>query len=65
MNEKVLFKLVDVALNLVAVGLEREMILGRVKELEASGASPEAVVEALKAMRDEAIAKAQAAISGG
>ena len=63
MNEAALFKLVDLALNLVAIGLERDAILSKVKEMEASGASPSQVAEALKDMRDQAILKAQDAIS--
>lgn len=62
MNEALLFKLVDMALNVVAVGLERDMIVSTIKDMEANGATADQVVEAIRAMRDEAIAKAQAAV---
>lgn len=62
MNEAIIFKLVDTALNLVAIGLERDAIVSKVKEMEESGASPEQVSQALKEMRDLAILKAQDAI---
>jgi hypothetical protein len=62
MSEALLMKLADMALNLIAVGLERDMIVSKVKEMEANGATADDVVDALRAMRDEAIAKAQKAI---
>lgn len=63
MNEAVLFKLVDLALNAVAIGLERDAIVSRVKEMESQGASPDQIANALKDMRDQAILKAQDAIN--
>jgi hypothetical protein len=63
MNEAVLFKLVDLALNAVAIGLERDLIVSKVKEMEANGSTPQQVADALKDMRDQAILKAQDAIN--
>jgi fatty acid-binding protein DegV len=63
MNEAVLFKLVDLALNAVAIGLERDLIVSKVKEMEANGSTPQQVADALKDMRDQAILRAQDAIN--
>jgi anthranilate phosphoribosyltransferase len=63
MNEIALLKLLDIALTAAAVGLEREAILAKVTELQAKGATPEELVEAIRQMRDEAIAKAQGEIN--
>jgi len=57
MNEVVLWRLVDMALNAVAVGLERQAVIERVKALETEGKSPDEIADAIRAMRDEALAK--------
>lgn len=64
MSEALMFKLVDMALNVVFVGLERDLIVSTIKDMEAAGASPDDVVDAIRAMRDKAIADAQAVIDG-
>lgn len=64
MTDALIYKLVDLAFNALAVGLERDLILTKVKEMESSGATPEQVAEALRGMRDQAIQKAQEAIDG-
>jgi hypothetical protein len=56
-QEVVIWKLVDMALNAVAVGLERQAVIERVKVLETEGKSPDEIADAIKAMRDEALAK--------
>lgn len=63
MNEAALFRLVDLALNIFSLTLERDAIVSKVKEMEDSGASPQQVADALKDMRDQAILKAQDAIN--
>lgn len=64
MNEVIVFKLVDAALTAFQIGVAREDILMTAAKMEAEGATPQQVTEALVKMRDEAIAKAQAAVSG-
>lgn len=64
MTEAVILKLIDVALTAAAVGLEREAILDRVRGLQAAGATPEDITQALVTMRDDAIAEAQRKITG-
>lgn len=63
MKEEALFKLVDMALSLVQIGLEREVVLTRIQELEKAGRTAEEITEAIKVMRDEAIARAQSSIN--
>jgi hypothetical protein len=58
MTEAMLFKLLDMAFNAVSVGLERQVVLDKVRELELAGRSADEIAESLKRMRDEAIAKA-------
>jgi flagellar basal body P-ring protein FlgI len=48
----------EAILNLVAIKFERDLILAKVRELQDAGATPEQLVAALKAMRDEAIQNA-------
>lgn len=62
MNKAALLKLLDMGLLALSVGLERQAILDRVKAMQAQGSSAEQIADALKGMRDEAIAKARAAI---
>jgi hypothetical protein len=59
MSEAMIMKLIDVGLTAAAIGLERESILGRVTELQAQGATPEEIADALVRMRDDAINAAQ------
>lgn len=55
MNELVMWKLADMILNAVAVGLERQSILDKVKEMEVQGKTPDQIAEGIKQMRDDAI----------
>jgi hypothetical protein len=55
-------ELVLAALNLLAVGLEKGVIVGKVKEMEDAGMSKADITTELRKMRDDAIAKAQDAI---
>ena len=55
-------ELVMAALNLLAVGLEKGVIVGKVKEMEDAGMSKADITQALRKMRDDAIARAQDAI---
>jgi hypothetical protein len=55
-------ELVMAALNLLAVGLEKGVIVGKVKEMEDAGMSNADITKELRKMRDDAIAKAQDAI---
>ena len=54
--------LVLAALNLLAVGIEKGVIVGKVKEMEDAGMSKADITQALRKMRDDAIARAQDAI---
>jgi hypothetical protein len=62
MTEVVIWKLLDMAFNVASVAMEREAVIAKVKALEETGASPEAILTELTRMRDEAIAGAQDAI---
>jgi hypothetical protein len=64
MSEAMLFKLLDLALNAVALGLEADAIRTKMKEMQANGATADQVAEALVKMRDEAITNAQKAVDG-
>lgn len=64
MSEAVLLKLIDAALLAASVGLERENIMARVAVLQAEGATPEQIAQALVVMRNQAIADAEARIAG-
>lgn len=57
MNELVMWKLADMLLNAVAVGLERQAVLDKVKAMELEGKSADQITEAIKGMRDEALKK--------
>ena len=57
MNEAVLWKLADLAITAFQAGLERQVVVDRIKELEAQGKTPDELADALRSMRDEAIAK--------
>ena len=58
-----LYLLADALLGALAAKLERDVLLAKVRELEASGASPEAITDELRKMRDAAIAAAQTEIN--
>ena len=58
-----LYQLADVLLGALAAKIERDILLAKVQELEAKGATPEQLTDELRKMRDEAIAKAQAEIN--
>lgn len=55
MNEVIVWKLVDMAFDALQVGLERQVIVGKLKELEEKGATPDELADAIKQMRDEAL----------
>lgn len=54
--------IVEAALNLLAVGIERGVIIGKVKELEDSGASQQEIADALQKMRKDSEQAVQDAI---
>ena len=54
-----LYLLADALLGGLAAKLERDVLLSKVRELESSGASPEAITDELRKMRDAAIQAAQ------
>ncbi len=54
-----IYLLADALLSALAAKLERDVILAKVRELEAGGATLDEVTHALRKMRDEAIQKAQ------
>ena len=54
MLESTMWKVVDVALTLVQIGLEREAIVNAVKAREAAGDSPEQVIAYMTAIRNAA-----------
>ena len=60
MSEVLVMKLIDAALTAASVGLEREAILGKVTELQAKGATPDEIADALVGMRNDSINAAQA-----
>lgn len=62
MTEAALFKLADVVLTLVSMGIEAEAIRARVQDLESQGKSAQEVTESLHAWRLEEEAKTQTAI---
>ena len=64
MSEAMLFKLLDLALNAVDLGMRADAIRTKMKEMQANGATADQVAEALVKMRDEAIADAQKAVDG-
>jgi anthranilate phosphoribosyltransferase len=67
-EEAIIFHLLDLAFDAVSVGLEKDVVIAQVKAMEEKGATPAEIAAALKKMRDDAIATAQAAIdkaSGG
>jgi len=63
MTEIALLKLLDFGLTALSVGLERQAVLDAAKARLAAGDSPEQVADFLVGMRNDAIAKAQAAIN--
>jgi hypothetical protein len=62
MSEAAVLKLLDLGLTALSVGVEREAILAKVTELQAQGATPEQIADALVKMRDDAIAAAEKTI---
>ena len=61
MTEVAILKLLDIGLTALSVGIERQAILDTVSAKQAEGATPEQIAQELVKMRDEAIAKAEAA----
>ena len=55
MNELVLWKLAELVLNAVEIGLERSAVIDKVKVLEGEGKSPAEIADAIRQMRDEAL----------
>jgi hypothetical protein len=55
MEEVLLWKVLDFALSAVAAGIERQVVLDKVAQLELEGKSRSDISKALCAMRDEAI----------
>lgn len=62
MTEVMIYRLLDLGFNLLSLGLEREGVIAKVRELETSGATPAEVDAALRKMRDDAIAALRAAV---
>lgn len=58
----VIWKIADITLNLIAIGIERKAVLGKIKAMEEAGATPTDIVKALGDIADAAIAGAQAKI---
>lgn len=61
MTEVALLKLLDISLTALSVGLERQAILDKVAELQKGGATPEQLVDGIRKLRDDALAKAKLA----
>lgn len=55
-------ELLNLAFNLLAVGVNRGLILSTVDDMEKAGKSPQEITEALKALRKNSEIEAQAAI---
>lgn len=64
MTEVLLLKLLDIGMTAVSVGLEREEVLNKAREMQAAGATAEEIADALVKMRDDAIVEAQKQIDG-
>ena len=64
MSEIALLNLLDFGLPALSVGLERQAVLDAAKARIALGDTPEQVADFLVGMRNDAIAKAQKAITG-
>ena len=62
MSEIVIAKILDVALTLFVAGLNRADIVNKVREMEATGATPDEITDALQNMRQQSEAHAQAKI---
>ena len=58
-----LYMLADALLSALAVKLERDVVLARVKELESAGATPADIARAIRKMVDEAEKESQDAIN--
>ena len=54
-----LYMLADALLGAVAAKIERDVLLGRVREMELKGSTPDQITEELRKMRDTAINAAQ------
>lgn len=55
-------KLLELGFQLLSLKVEHDAIVGRVREMEAAGASQDEISAALEQMRDQALAAAQRAI---
>lgn len=58
-----IYLLADALLGALSAKIERDVILAKIREKEAAGATPEEIVTELHKMRDEAIQKAQETIN--
>jgi hypothetical protein len=63
MTEIVLLKLLDFGFTAAQIGLERQAVLDAATARVAAGDTPDQLVAFLAKMRDEAIAKAEKAVS--
>jgi len=59
----VIWKIAEMALNLIAIGIERKAVLSKIKAMEEAGATGEEIKAALSDIADAAIAGAQARIN--
>jgi cell division protein FtsB len=62
MSEVMILKLLDFSLTALSVGLERQVILDKVAEMQKAGATPDQLVEGVRKLRDDALAALQDAI---
>lgn len=63
MNKVVIWEIADIVLNLIAIGIERKVVLGKIKAMEEAGATPNEIVKGLGYIADAAIAGAQEKIN--
>jgi len=61
--EIVVAKIVDLALTAFMAGIERQAIVEDLRKMEAAGATPDEMTDALQAMRQAQEAKTQAKIN--
>lgn len=63
-REKIVYEFVLAALDAFAAGMEKEAIALKAQEMAANGATLNDITEAVKGMRDQAIADAQKVVDG-
>lgn len=64
MSDPRLFKLLDLGINLLMIGFERQALVARVKEMEAAGLTADEITDALHKMADEAIENLRKQLDG-